>query len=127
MKLRIKENSLRFRLSRSDIATFQREGVLTNRTYFPCRALFAYELRSDPEISAPTARFDGVTITILLPRAQAEAWATSDQVSIAATVDIEHSEDLDLLVEKDFECLHRDDAEEDKGDLYPNPDRGSAG
>lgn len=123
MKLRIKDNSLRLRLSRGEIDAFRREGVLTSRVFFPCRALFAYELRIDPETEAPTARFDGVTITLLLPPAQAEEWATSDRVGIAATVEIEHSSDLHLLIEKDFECLHRDGDEEDKEDLFPHPGR----
>jgi hypothetical protein len=52
---------------------------------------------------------------VLLPRGVATAWAESSQVSIVGS----RHPNVEVLIEKDFKCLHKP-AERDP-DAYPHP------
>ena len=60
----------------------------------------------------PWRRFSG-TATVTLPRSDVTHWIESDQVGIEGP-----SGQLFVLVEKDFQCLHRSNRED--GDAFPN-------
>jgi hypothetical protein len=113
LKLRIRGDSLRLRLTRGEIRRLRETGSVVETIHFGPAELH-YELRSD-DIATPVARFDGRSIQVTLPRAQANAWADGDEVGIAA-----QDGSLALLIEKDFRCLApRED--EDDGDAFPHP------
>ena len=57
---------------------------------------------------------------VQIPRAVVAAWATTEQVSIQADLPLGDGESLQLLIEKDFECLAPRDGE-DESDMYPHP------
>lgn len=123
MKLRIKGNTIRLRLSRAEVETVATEGAMRDVLHFPGGASLAYELRADAAITSPSAAFDDGTIAVLLPPADLQSWASSDRVGITAEVRLNEGETLTILVQKDFECLHRTSEEENKADLYPHPGR----
>ena len=80
---------------------------------------FSYSLGVASDNTALTARYHDHTMQVLLPSATAHAWASTDQVGIEETLSIDDTEVLHILIEKDFQCLHRTDEEEP--DHYPNP------
>lgn len=118
MKLRIRGDSLRLRLTRSEVQQLRETGSVVETIHFGATKL-EYELCS-ADVQVPVARFDGNRIQVSLPRAQANAWADGDQVSITAAQALEHGS-LALLIEKDFRCLAPRVGEDD-GDAFPNPD-----
>ena len=126
MKLRIKGNSLRLRVSRSEIARFLVGDRLEETIQFTpeASAWFTYSLQKATSVSRPTVQYSGSKVTILIPGDQANAWGISDQVGIAEDISLGVLGALALLVEKDFACLDRSEGE--NRDTFPNPNAGSA-
>ncbi len=112
MKIRIKGNSLRYRLSMTDVAQFDREGYIEEVVDFGSTRL-TYALQKGAN-SSLEAEFANSKIVVFIPSAQADEWAKTGQVGF----DHRHSR-LYLLVEKDFKCI--DNTSEDQSDNYPNP------
>ncbi len=123
MKLRIRGDSLRLRLTRGEIRQLRDTGCVIETIHLGANSL-DYALRS-ADVDAPVASFDERCVTVTLPRAQANAWADGDEVGIAATQVLAPSGSfaggsLSLLIEKDFQCLAPRDGEQDL-DTFPNP------
>lgn len=112
MKIRIKGNSLRYRLTKSDVNRFAEEGYLQEVTNFGTQSLI-YALRRSTVDDLEVAFRDN-KITLYMPGKMAYDWATGDIVGFECNKD-----DFYLLIEKDFKCL--DNVAEDQSDNYPNP------
>ncbi|MCO5934806.1 MULTISPECIES: hypothetical protein [Mucilaginibacter] len=112
MKIRIKNNGLRYRLTRNEVATFANEGIFKEKVQIGDGALiYILQRTAEDQLSAS---FKNNIITMLVPEKLADEWTNTDQVGFEHKMD-----DLHLLVEKDFTCL--DEVEEDQSDNYPNP------
>lgn len=113
MKLRFHSNTLRVRLSQSEVARLAETGRVEETVAFPAgRNLdFAVELRSSAEIAAS---FDGERIEIALPADLARTWIASAQPGIENP-----NATPKILIEKDFQCLHQDATA--NTDAFPNP------
>lgn len=114
MKLRIKGNSLRVRLTQGEVSR-----LLAHRhcreTMVLAAGTLTYEVRVSDSIDQPEAIFERSDIVVSLPAAMVKTWAESDEVTIAG----EHGP-LRILVEKDFACLAPREGEDD-ADAYPHP------
>lgn len=119
MKLRIQGNSLRLRLNQSEVAQFSKTGFVEDSIQFSPGASFAYALESLSSLSAPQALYTNSCLRIQLPAADAIDWATSDRVGISGDQPLDCGKRLSILVEKDFQCLHGNEAPDP--DAYPNP------
>ena len=119
MKLRILDNSLRMRLSRTEVATLLEQGLLRASVRFAAESHLHYLLESSPASVAPTAQFDDGVLRVVLPESTVSEWAGSDQVSIESEQAVGNSEVLKLLIEKDFQCLT---PREEDTDMYPHPE-----
>lgn len=119
MKLRIRGDSLRLRLGRSEVERVASGGAVEEVTHFAQGQCFRYVLRGDPGAERITATLLGSVIEVTVPAALAQAWATTEQVSLEATQAWgDHA--LTILVEKDFQCLiPRSGGEDHEG--FPNP------
>ena len=112
MKIRIKNDSLRFRLTRSEVERFAHEGVVAEKVHIGDETLtYVLQRFAGPAL---TATLKNNIITMNVPEAVADDWAATNQVGFECK-----GEPLYLLVEKDFTCL--DNVEEDQSDNYPNP------
>jgi hypothetical protein len=125
MKLRIKGNSLRVRVSRSEVRKLLAGDCLQETIYFAPEksAKFTYALRQEASLSRPAVQYTESRIVILMPADQAIAWGLTDQVGIAENIGLGSLGSLGLLIEKDFACLDR--SEEDNEDTFPNPNAGA--
>jgi hypothetical protein len=112
MKIRIKGNSLRYRLTRTDIDTFTKNGYLEEQTNFGGDTLI-YAIQSS-DTDTLTSTYKNNKITLLMPQAMVKEWAETERVGFEYK-----TPEFFLLVEKDFKCL--DNVEEDQSDNYPNP------
>ncbi len=119
MKLRIHGNSLRLRLSQSEVAQFSKTGFVEDSIQFAPGASFSYALESMSSLSAPKALFTNSWLRIQVPGGDATNWACSDRVSISGEQPIDAGKLLAILVEKDYQCLHGGEARDP--DAYPNP------
>jgi len=118
MKLRIKGNSIRIRLSKSEVDYFGSTGYLEEKTEFANSEL-VYALKINSENEQIIANFEGNTITVSIPENLKKEWVESDKIGIENKLDIGMGKQLFLLIEKDFVCL--DNTLEDQSDNYPNP------
>ena len=112
MKLRILNNSICLRLTRSEIETLQSEGLVKAHTDFPGDLDFHYVVESSPASVKPGAFFSNRVMTVRLPDTTVRNWATTDQVSIHGRQLLDGGETLDILVEKDLERFASSDGEE---------------
>jgi hypothetical protein len=125
MKLRIKGDSLRVRVSRSEVARLLAGDCLEETIHFGQEenAKFTYALQQDPSMSKPAVQYTQNRVAILMPSDQATAWCVTDQVGIAEDISLGSLGSLALLIEKDFACLDR--GEEENLDTFPNPNAGA--
>ncbi|MFD2873123.1 DUF7009 family protein [Mucilaginibacter ximonensis] len=112
MKIRIKGNAIRYRLTKSDVNLLYKNLDLQDSTSFGNRSLI-YQLKAAEQKSL-TASFVDDTITVIIPSEKLDELAQTDRVGFDG-----NDGTLYILVEKDFQCL--DDVAEDQSDNYPNP------
>jgi hypothetical protein len=126
VKVRIKGDSLRLRISRSEVARLLEGDCLEETIHFAPAACarFTYALQQDRFVSRPTVQYTENRVAVLIPADQSNKWAGSDQVGIAEDISLGNLGSLALLIEKDFACLDRSD--EDNQDAFPNPTAGPA-
>lgn len=118
MKLRIKGNSIRMRLTRSEVKALAESGIMKEETCFP-QGLFHYEVRSRHDIDALQAILEPGMIILEVPHAFSAIWHENDSVGLQASQSLPGGKALKLVLEKDFVCL--DDTDEDQSDNYRNP------
>jgi hypothetical protein len=115
MKLRIKGNSLRWRLTRSEVSSLSKTGAVWESVSFAPGKQFVYRIEASEADDRVTAIFEDGTLVVSVPEKLVREWADSDQVSIAA-MDLVPT----ILIEKDFACLEPRRGE-DESDMFPNP------
>ncbi|PKA99846.1 hypothetical protein B0O79_3568 [Flavobacteriaceae bacterium MAR_2009_75] len=118
MKIRIRGNSVRYRLTKTEVETFCTTGLYAETTDFSTQK-FTYELRTQKNLSELQADFIDHTITIWVPEKEINNWADSSIVGFKNEFKLDTGKTISLLVEKDFVCL--DERDEDESDNYPNP------
>ncbi len=65
------------------------------------------------------ATYTDSAIRIEVPRSLARDWTETDRVGISAQQPAGNGTSLQILIEKDFKCIHQDS--EGGEDAYPNP------
>lgn len=121
MKLRIRDNSVRLRLTRTEVDALHRDGTVSAATGFPGGRRLKYSIESSPAIVNPAAFFSDNEITVRLPESAVLAWATSQTVALRGEQRLDDGETLVIVAEKDFACLTDHDEDEDQADKYPHP------
>jgi len=116
MKLRIQGDSVRFRLTQSEVDQLLELGQIDSEINFPDGNKLSYALKSSGEFHCS---FDNDQVALSVPADAVNAWAKSDQVGISHRLKVPDDKILLILVEKDFKCLTRSADEE--GDMFPNP------
>ena len=118
MKLRIKGNKIRFRLSKSELDYFSQFKKVEEKTEFGTSVL-TYSIEQSISSEKLNAQFKDNHIALSIPTAMAEQWINSNSVGFESEQDIGNGKKIFLLVEKDFKCL--DETSEDQSDNYDNP------
>ena len=126
MKIRIRDNTIRLRLTRGEVDTLHRTGVVSATTGFPGGREFCYSLESSPASVNPAAFYSDNEIKVRLPETVVLAWATTEQVSVEGEQVLDDGDKLGILVEKDFACLAPRDGE-DESDMYSHPNADGEG
>lgn len=117
MKLRIKGNSIRYRLNKTDIQEFGEKGYVEERTEVG-PALFVYSLQGSDELNL-NATLGTNKLTVYMPTSWINEWIKTERVGYEHYMNLPDGNKLHLLLEKDFKCL--DETNEDQSDNYDNP------
>ncbi|WP_460517715.1 DUF7009 family protein [Cyclobacterium sediminis] len=121
MKIRIHNNSIRLRLSMSEVKKLSETNEIKEELKFPNPyPSFIYILKASEDGNSFNIIFEKGQISISLPSAEIKAWANTAQVGIAKKQALAEGTDLQLLIEKDFQCLHKRPGENET-DNFPNP------
>ena len=124
MKLRIKGNSLRLRLSQIDVELLKAESLVQDRIKFgPAKEQSLLYRLVKSNVKKVNAVYQDNEITVSIPESVMRKWFEPEEVSIRAVM-LMNAETLNILVEKDFQCLkpRPDELEED---LFPHPEKDS--
>lgn len=124
LKLRIRDNSIRLRLSQREVESVNATGLVRGRVPFAGSNSFDYVLESSPATVRPEAHISNNVLTVRIPQLDIKQWAESEQVSIASDQVLNDGEQLKILIEKDFACLAPREGE-DESDMFPHPDADS--
>jgi len=119
MKLRIKGNSIRLRLLKSEVEKFAEHGYISDEVRFGTGTL-RYSVRMSGSADAIKGTFADNEIVVVIPEKAAIDWAANESVGFEVEQPIAANESLTIVIEKDFVCLDRPD-DPDRADAYPNP------
>lgn len=112
MKIRIKDNTVRIRLTKSEVASLSENGRIISKTEFLNKDfVYGIEILYQEGLSIS---FEDEEMMVQMPKSYVEEWVNTDRVTFEET----HNKIL-ILLEKDFVCIDR--PEEDQSDNYPNP------
>lgn len=115
MKLRIRGNSIRFRLTRSEVEQFRSDGQVEEKLVLGHNGDgLTYRLQVSGD--RLTAKLEDNKLTVSVPEAAAREWTDSEQIGIESDV----SSVPRILIEKDFACLTSRPGE-DETDMFPDP------
>lgn len=123
MKLRIRGNSLRFRLTQGEVARLLAGDRVSESVHFSGADgdTLTYSLQSSESAAQVRAYFAGREVCVDLPDAAVGRWAGGADVGIESTQPIGDGKRLYIVVEKDFRCL-QPRPEEDEHDNFPHPE-----
>ena len=126
MKLRIKGNSIRLRVSPSDLTELAENGKIESAIHFADSpaAMWSYSIAQQSAPAGPSIEFASNGVTVSVAADQLKRWANSEDVGIFFSQNIGSQGTLDVLLEKDFACLDR--SEEENSDTFPNPNEACA-
>jgi hypothetical protein len=125
MKLRIKGNSIRLRVSRSELERFLSGSRIEETVHFAPEtdARLIYALESASQAVPVVVRYQPQAVTVVLSEDQARIWSGENEIGVYTSVEIGAAGALEVIVEKDFACLDRSD--EDNSDTFANPHAGA--
>jgi hypothetical protein len=115
MKMRLQGNSVRLRLTRSEVERLRETGLVEESVDFGAGEVLAYRLQSRLEQGPVEAAFGQGIMTVSVSKDAARTWADSEEVGLYAQSGV-----LTISVEKDFRCLTRR-LDEQERDAYPHP------
>jgi len=118
MKLRIQGDSIRLRLTRSEVRQLAEAGEVAAEMRVAPGSSLVYRLRTADRADLG-AELDGAEVTVFVPASWTAGWPDDDRVGFGGTQDTGGGRQLALLVEKDFDCLHK---RPNETDLFPHPD-----
>ena len=122
MKLRMKGNSLRFRLLKSEVLDLYRGGRVQDEIRFGCHFRLdklIYALEHSEHFRGVEVLHSPKEILVQVPSPLVENWATGQDVGIYIDIPLGDGDKLAVIIEKDFACLDRSD--EDNRDTFENP------
>jgi hypothetical protein len=120
MKLRLRHDFLRLRLTQGEVARLCETGRVEEWIDFSPDQRLTYLIET-AEASEMRAQFRAGAVSIIVPAQVVKLWADSQEVGIEAQQDA-----LRITVEKDFACTHPASEDENR-DTFPNPAHGQRG
>ncbi len=117
MKIRIKGNTLRFRLDRNDIDCIQQQGYVMEETQIASGSIhFCIKLK---EVEEPIVKLDPFAVHVQYPVKQLSEWTNSDENGLYCSIRNADGSELKVTIEKDYKCLT--ERGEDESANFENP------
>jgi hypothetical protein len=113
MKLRLHNNSVRFRLSQTEVKMLAESGIVEEAVDLTPSPL-VYLVHASKDCRTTQISYVNGWISVTVPTSKVTEWAGSNAVGIEAT-----HQGVAIAIEKDWNCLHGDPVE--NVDTFPNP------
>jgi hypothetical protein len=114
MKIRIRGNSIRYRLDKKDIGILQEKQQVSETTTIGTGSLlFAINA------GGPAIQLENTAVILSIPAEQLKTWTGTEQVGFSLELPNPDGSILQILVEKDFKCLT--ERNEDESMAFDNP------
>lgn len=122
MKLRLRHNSIRLRLTQGEVMGLNESGRVGECVAFGPdeKQHFSYVLVANADAARVSATCEPGMFVITLPKNLVKQWADSDELTISAHQPAGKTDPLQIIIEKDLACLHPSNPS-DNDDTYPNP------
>jgi hypothetical protein len=117
MKIRLRGNSIRYRLDKTDIELLETTGKVESITHIGAGTLH-FCVRGK-EITDPVIKLEHDGVHLLVPTTRLTDWYATDQVGFELVLPNTDGSELKILVEKDFKCLT--ERNEDESQSFDNP------
>ncbi|MEL7005241.1 MAG: hypothetical protein AAFN93_21275 [Bacteroidota bacterium] len=118
MKIRIKGNSLRLRLSQSEVKDMIDLGLVEDSINFGSSQLTYRLIKNNTERTSVS--FENNVIELSVKSTVISKWLVEQEVGFHEDIQLFDDQHLSVLVEKDFQCLTVRKGE-DESDLFQNP------
>jgi hypothetical protein len=116
MKIRIRGNSIRYRLDKKDIQTLQEQQKVEEATTIGAGVLhFCIKAKAAGQF----IKLEQTAIHLSVPAEQVKQWIETEQVGFSLEFPNPDGSVLNILIEKDFKCLTERD--EDESQAFDNP------
>jgi hypothetical protein len=124
MKLRMKGNSLRLRVSPSEMSHLLDTGRIEETIHFAPdhNARLTYALEHHAEAKSVSVRYRPQEVTVIVSSEGVRQWASGPDVGLYGETATSDGA-LELAIEKDFACLDKSNVE--NADTFPNPNQGA--
>ena len=117
MKIRLLNNTLRIRISQSEVSNLQSRRKVESKTEFPGGTL-SYEVNGNT--NEWDLGFKDNIIRLNIPKDQLDYFTSPQVITLKRNFHIDDGSSIKVTFEKDFKCLiERED--EDESDLFLNP------
>jgi hypothetical protein len=120
MKIRIAQNSIRFRLKQPEVTGFEMTGIVKEMIEFgpdeEDQMIFCLKRFEGKEM---TIQMEKNKVVVSIPEDLSEQWIHTDLVGFDKKLSTDKGKTISVLIEKDFACL--DATEEENVGSYPNP------
>jgi hypothetical protein len=117
MKLRLKGNTIRLRLSKSEVEALAANETVQEETQIGDTS-FVYQLKKEAT-GELKAQLKNHVLAVSIPHDFANDWPLNNTVGIDNKQVDGSIPSLYIVIEKDFKCI--DNTEEDQADNYDNP------
>lgn len=118
MKIRIRDNSVRFRLTKSEVLQLASKKRMESFTEI-AEKTFVYKVLSKTNAAKMSIVFEADGIILTVPDDLLKKWPSNDEIGFYGEQINKSGSLTKLMLEKDFVCL--DETEEDQSDNYENP------
>lgn len=121
MKVRIKGNTLRLRVSRSELAKLLRGERVEDSIQFTAapESRLSYGLQAAQQSQPVAIEWKPQSMIVSIAQERVKQWCAEGEVGVYATIDLGTAGSLAVAIEKDFACL--DGSDEENADSFANP------
>lgn len=122
MKLRLRHNSIRLRLTQGEVLGLHESGRVAELIAFGPdeKQHFSYVVVSNADAARVSATCEPGMFVVTVPRNLVKQWAESEELTITAHQPAGKTDPLQITIEKDLSCLHPTNPR-DNEDTFPNP------
>lgn len=100
MKLWIRGNSIRLRVSKTELAKLAENGTVEDFVRFTSDQRVRYAIEVRPT-GAVTAQFSGTELVVTLPKPRLDLWLRPNEISVEGSQPIGGGKVLQIVLEKD--------------------------